>query len=277
MTIARLQRALDTELGHFVKHSRPSRRSPAMTGRVPLAKENCQLRVAVLNPEQIETYTQAVAGLLEAQVKPIQQAAKTATTFDAEVAAACAGHDLVIFGEPGQSWFKRRLLGSPACQAIELSPTSLLVARRPRWPLKKILLIIRSEETNDAAINWAIRLARPGGAEVTVLPVVPPLLPVYNREVRVQQALAMLLATDTVLSRQMWQVIRRLGDEEIEGSLRLRQGTPIRQIRTELAEEEYDLIVVTAEPEDWWVRRLLGELVGPLLDWADRPVLIAKR
>jgi hypothetical protein len=33
---------------------------------------------------------------------------------------------------------------------------------------------------------------------------------------------------------------------------------------------------MAADASDWWLRRLLGEVVNPLLHWADRPVLIAK-
>ena len=37
-----------------------------------------------------------------------------------------------------------------------------------------------------------------------------------------------------------------------------------------------DLIVIAADPGDWWMRRLLRELIKPLLRWIDRPVLVTK-
>ena len=59
-------------------------------------------------------------------------------------------------------------------------------------------------------------------------------------------------------------------------SVTIRQGPADWQIKAEVNEGDYDLIVLAADPEDWWTRRILGRLVGPLLGWVDRPVLIAK-
>lgn len=39
---------------------------------------------------------------------------------------------------------------------------------------------------------------------------------------------------------------------------------------------DYDLIVMAADSPHWWQRRILGELIKPLLSWTDLPVLITK-
>lgn len=253
----------------------PARPYPSTRSIGPADKDN--LRVAVVNPDEIGTYARAVADLLGAQVYPFEPADKVLASPDRLFPAAKqADFDLVIFREPNQSLIKQLLLGSATKRVVDRYGTSMLVVRQPSWPLYKILLLIRNHETNWAGVNWAIRLARPSGAAVTVVPVMFPMLAPYNREIRIQQGLAMLLATDTVLGQQIRQVMQCLGDWGITGTVRLRQGAPEYQIRTELVEEDYDLIVVAAEPNNWWERRLLGEIVNPLLDWADRPVLIAK-
>jgi len=42
------------------------------------------------------------------------------------------------------------------------------------------------------------------------------------------------------------------------------------------AKDEYDLVIIAAEPHGRSQRLLLGELMTPLLHWLDRPLLIAK-
>jgi hypothetical protein len=43
-----------------------------------------------------------------------------------------------------------------------------------------------------------------------------------------------------------------------------------------MIEGNNDLIVIATEPTNRLRRWMVGELVNPLLSWADRPVLIAK-
>ena len=62
----------------------------------------------------------------------------------------------------------------------------------------------------------------------------------------------------------------------MEKHLRFHQGSPEQQIQSELEEENYDLIVIAADPADWWLRRVLGEVVNPLLRCRKRSVLVAK-
>jgi len=55
-----------------------------------------------------------------------------------------------------------------------------------------------------------------------------------------------------------------------------RQGDPVAQIRNEVRAHVYDMSVIAAEPTSGWERWLMGEVVSPLLRWADRPVLVAR-
>jgi nucleotide-binding universal stress UspA family protein len=187
-----------------------------------------------------------------------------------------SGSDLVVWGEPDQS-LGRRLLSGPAYRnTTKRIGASLLVARQPRWPLKRLLLIVRGEEMDNAALDWVVRLARPSGAVVTVLTVVPPMPAMYDRCARLQHRLDTLLTTDTSLGRQMRQAARWLVEWELEGTLRLRQGAPNQQIGLEVAEGDYDLLVVAARPYGRWRRWLTEGWVISLLRWIDRPLLIAK-
>ena len=69
---------------------------------------------------------------------------------------------------------------------------------------------------------------------------------------------------------------QRLVDWQIEGKLRLRDEPVDQQVRCEVAEGNYDLVIFGAETHQAISRWVWGQLVNPLLSWADRPVLIAK-
>jgi nucleotide-binding universal stress UspA family protein len=228
-------------------------------------------------PVDVQQYTDYLQGLMHAWVSPFQVKPGHSGSL-ADVAAAACGHDLVIFAEPGQSLIKRLLLGPPGCQAAERIPTSVLLARQPRWPIKKILLVTRGQEgIDDRAVDWLIRLVQATSARVTVLGIVLPMPAIYQRAMtHLPNGPAGWLSTDTPLGRQLSQISHRLENWHIDGVLRFREGSPDRQIRREVAYDDYDLVVVAPDPHDWWQRRLLGELVDPLLHWIDRPVLIAK-
>jgi nucleotide-binding universal stress UspA family protein len=211
--------------------------------------------------------------LLGGQVSHVSMTAKGTMARITQAASDC---DLVIFGEPEQSCPERLLAGRPCGKAIAQVPTSFLVARRPRRPIKQILLILRVEETDEAAVEWLGRLARPTDAAVTILPIVPSPPVMYNLGNRLQTGLDVLLSPNTPSGRQLRHVAQRLTRWQIESDLRLRQGEPDWQVREEVADGNYDLIIVGAEPYDRLHRLLLGELVGPLLRWLNRPLLIAR-
>jgi nucleotide-binding universal stress UspA family protein len=224
----------------------------------------------------VETYAQAIGDLLGAQVSHFHSSTTTGVALDILVKEVRrASYDLAVLGED-QLMIERLLLGWADRKAAERVPTSLLVTPRPRWPLKRMLLIIRGEEMDDVAVDWIVRLARPSGAAVTALTIVPPIPAMYHGMARMQQGLAALLDGDSALGQQMHRAAQRLADWEIKSTLRLCQGPLDLVIHREMAEGDYDLIVVTAERHHRWLRWLLGELVGSLLRWADRPVLIAK-
>jgi nucleotide-binding universal stress UspA family protein len=197
-------------------------------------------------------------------------------SFSALIETAREDYELVICGEPDQSFVNRLLQGSLGRRALDQLPTSLLFVRRPHWFLKRLLLVVQGETSDDNAMDWALRLAGSSGAAVTVLAVVPPVPVMYQGLSGVEGGLPELLSTDTPLGRQMRSMAQRLVDCGIEGKLHLRQGALVWEIRREAAEGGYDLIAVAAAHQDGLRRWLLGELSTSLLGLVDRPLLIAR-
>lgn len=225
--------------------------------------------------EEVKNYGLYLSDLLNGQFIESGRTGDQEMTFDELVEQATQDYDLVIFGEPCQSLIGRLLTGSMGCKAVERLPASVLIARCPRWPLKRLLLVTRGQGLDNVAVDWVIRLAQASGGAVTVLAVQPPLSGADSQALT-GGGLSDWLTTDTPLGQQLRRIAQQLVTWEIQGKLRFRQGLPEWQIKAEVAEGEPDLIILAADPDDWWLRRILGRLVGPLLDWADRPVLIAK-
>jgi len=154
-------------------------------------------------------------------------------------------------------------------------PVSLLIAHRPRRPLQKLLLTLQGDESDGAATDWALRLAGASGASVTALVVVPPGPAAHHGLGRLEGGVAELLTAGTPLGRQMRRAARRLVDGQIEGTLRLRQGSLGWEIRRELLEGRFDLLVIAIAPRYAVKQWSFDSLALSLTDTINCPMLIA--
>ncbi len=204
-------------------------------------------------------YIQYMGGLLDS--RPAYLAAG-----EDMVGQARRGCELILLWEPDLG-----LIEQVRSDTAGVWP-ALLVVRRPRSPLKRVLLIAGSEASEDISVHWTIRLARPSGAAVTVLAVAPAAAGIDHGTTYPEHGMSALLAADTTLGRQMRRVARRLLNWEIDGKLRLREGPLDRQVQLELAAEAYDMVVVAEADEG----RPPNEMIDLLLRQADRPVLVTK-
>jgi nucleotide-binding universal stress UspA family protein len=119
------------------------------------------------------------------------------------------------------------------------------------------------------------QLARPILAEIAVL-AVQPYLAATNSQAMFGQGVETWLASDTPLGQQLRHILNGSEIAPRQLHLQFRGGSPERQMRQAVIEAQPDLIVIAAEAGDWCERRVLGQLVKPLLQQVDRPVLVAK-
>lgn len=240
--------------------------------------------------DEVKLYVEYVGNLLSADLDYCSEG----TGLDTLLERAMGNYALAIYGKAGRALDERPgleggdhrageclpgdcLTGhclTTSCVTTNCLPIPLLVAHRPRQPLKRLLLIVQGAASDRKAANWALRLAASSGAKVTALAVVPPNSAV-NGFSRFEGGLAELLSADTVLGCQMRHIAQRLVDEGIECTLRLRQGPPMREIRREAAERAYDLVVVAVAPHGATRRWHFGEPPVSVLRLLDRPTLIA--
>ena len=184
--------------------------------------------------------------------------------------------DLEVYVPPPQSWFQRWLWRSPTQRLVEQTKRSLLILQQPRWPLTKILFIVRAEQSDWCALSWIERLAQPAETAITILPIVPPWPRFHRSTPYAQPTPEILLAPNAVTGAMLTSMARRLRQQQFAVTLSLKTGEPDWRIRNEADTCNPDLIVIAAETEKRWLRWLYGELVTPLLHWVTCPLLITK-
>ena len=86
----------------------------------------------------------------------------------------------------------------------------------------------------------------------------------------------LLLSPATFSGAYLQAYAQRLGKLGIEGNICQRVGPADWQIRSEMAQDDFDLVLIAEESTSRAVRWLLGELVTPLLGWLKRPLLLAR-
>lgn len=226
---------------------------------------------------EVEPYAHSFAQLMDAHLTSIKSAEtglRPREFLSAEVQRQQP--DLVIFHSPVTP-FPVWLMPRPAeNQLIKQIPVSLLVVRNPRWPLRKILLVLRDSKFDAVAIKWVVQIASKNKAAVTVLPVIAPAPPIFAGINIQHRSLINLLGSTCPLGETLRHVSQNLAKQNIPGTLRLREGTIVEQIQQEVEECDYDFAVIAADAQNSIVRWMMGELVNPLLNMAEVPTLLAK-
>jgi nucleotide-binding universal stress UspA family protein len=150
---------------------------------------------------------------------------------------------------------------------------AVLFACRPRWPLRRLLLIVRGDPVDDEALAWATRLARASGAAATAL-MVAPHMPA-NHALPAHDDISSLLSANNATGHKMQQAVQRLASMQLDAALHLRQGAPETVIRKELASTPYDLaiagVAVRSADAQWRLRPLLHKLLPEM----NCPLLLA--
>jgi nucleotide-binding universal stress UspA family protein len=172
------------------------------------------------------------------------------------------GADLVVVSRGECSVRARRAAGQVAA--------SLLVVDRPAWPPHRLLMVVRCNETGDAALDWIVGIARCGGLPVTLL-IITPFLPVVYYD----DCIRSLTSPHSEIGGWLRRASEQLDRWQIPSAIKVRRGEPEWQLEQELAGGEYDLVVTgcggTARRKRW------DTLTGLLLGCARCPVLIVRQ
>ncbi len=228
-----------------------------------------------IDPELI-LYSKTIADLLQAELNQVKFNLSDIKSFKYFISEATYFHsDLIIFQIPHYPSTKRLLIDFAVNKLIDQLTASILVVKNPRLPIQRILLAIRDgNDPIESAVDWVVRLAHCTQAEVTILPLLPPLPQMYGSWIHYN--LPSLLTSRDPLGQKMRWIANRLADEEVEGAFKIREEPPLEQLRYEVADNKVDLVVIKAEPHHYLWRWLIGEVVNNLFEWFDRPLLITQ-
>lgn len=186
-----------------------------------------------------------------------------------------ASHPL-LYHELENGWWQRLFSLWHDRHLLTRTKESVLMVSRPRWPLERILLVVRGQKGDETALFRAEQLAQASGAVVAILPIIPAWPVFYQKGNDVQADLDVILQTNTSTGKLLHKYLSRLKQANVPHYFCQQRGTPDQQIRQEVTERAHDIIVIGDEPRGRWHHWYLGEIISPLLRWLDRPLLIAR-
>jgi hypothetical protein len=202
-----------------------------------------------------------------------------ALPFSAEVTDASQStlETALMLAQEGQ--YSLLVMDAPQGQQLSYllrkAPTPLLLLRGEIPTTNRILLVLRGYSPDESALNWVIPLAKANQSLVTLLAVNAPAVSSPIRELRVRHSLAKLLDPDTGQGRHIAACTRRLTEANLQGSLKLCQGTLENEIVTEFIRGDYGLLVIAAEVYGDFIQQVLIQLETQAAS-KSHPVLIVK-
>jgi len=184
--------------------------------------------------------------------------------------------DLVILTGLGFDHLNRLIGSQSKKEPARHYPSSLLVVRQSRWPIKNILLGLSHEGDDESAVDWAVDIARASRAEVTILALTQPMPITWDEDFRTRCRIDTALSLDTRIGKKLRRVAQHLVSAGVNGIFHFRQEPPTWQIRFELLENEYDLVILdSGYPDKLW-SSIIEEVIDPLFSWTELPILITK-
>ena len=222
-------------------------------------------------------YAESLGQLLGAHLERISTA--EALTKAATEPIGQAMSTLILFEEPIysciQPLLRRRAGNDHDVDDASQHSCAVMVANEPRWPIRSIVFVAQSSEADVTAFDWTVHLAQAAGSHVTILAVVPPVPAMYAHQARLSNDLPSLLTARSPLGRHLSCMAHKLADLRLEGTLRLRQGARDWQVRRDIEEANYDLVVLGLRSSPAWYESIQGGLVKLLLHHAGRPLLVS--
>ncbi len=186
-------------------------------------------------------------------------------------------YDLVVIGASAKGGRGPYLLSAKAYMVVRAVEPPVLVVVGDRPAVRRILVCTGGREYIDPAVRLAGEFAAGAGAEVGLLHVMAEPPAIYAGLVRLEDETDQLLASDTVLGRNLRrdkELVEALG---VRCRVLLRHGFVLDQILAEVHAGDYDLVVAGSQPTGRTVQRyIMGDVTKSILEQAERPVLVVR-
>ncbi len=148
---------------------------------------------------------------------------------------------------------------------VHQSPASLLLVRGEYTATDHLLIALRGYASDHQALELVLPIIVRDHALATMLPLAHSAATHLNE----------LLAGNSPVRQHLQTFLQELGRQDIQVTVRLRQGDPASQIVSELAQSTYGLLVIAAEAEGQFVWQVLSRIDNENV-WPGRPVLVVK-
>jgi len=172
--------------------------------------------------------------------------------------AHAEGHDMIVLGSHEESYLKGFLLGAVHAKILHYAQQPVLIVRQFR-EIRKVLVVYRGSDTDDAALNFVSSLLLPKRPELTLLHVQE-----TGKSESEEFARACLQKGTQILRQSDYDPITKMAKGEL-----------VEEILKDVAVHRYDLIVLGAyghnRPK---YRRLIIDEALNLARLTTRPILV---
>ena len=186
------------------------------------------------------------------------------------------GFDLVVIGagrkEPrGLFW-----LASKTYKIVKEVQPPVLIVEGKSGGLKRGLICSGGKSYIDEAVDLTGRIAQGVGARITLLHVLPEPPAIYARLPRMQPTGDWLLESNTELGLNLRREKAALETLGVPTELKLRWGTVLEEILSEILEGGYDLVVTGSAPSHGLRTYVLGDVSREIVNRSTCPVLVVR-
>jgi nucleotide-binding universal stress UspA family protein len=192
------------------------------------------------------------------------------------MAAHAQSYDLVILGRLHQP-LGRLLPGAHSKAIAQRLEPSVLRVYGPARPIRRILVASGGDFHTFGDVKAAVQIAKPLGAEVTVLHVLSQQSLLFEGLANRQDTVEKFLASQAPEAKTLREAVALLNQHGVAAQVRGRAGPVVDEILSELRVGSYDLLVIGAHRVASALDRiLLEDITDDLLDISPLPVLVVK-
>ncbi len=190
--------------------------------------------------------------------------------------AADPGFDLVVIGATRKETRGPFWLSSKAYKIVkEIEPPVLIVAGK-NVGLKKGLICSGGKNYIDNAVHLTGQIARGAGATITLLHVIPEPPATYARLSKMQETADWLLGSNSELGLNLRREKETLESLGVATQVRLRRGSVLEEILSEIKEGGYDLVVTGSALSRGLRTYVLGDISREIVNRASCTILVVR-
>lgn len=219
--------------------------------------------------------------------KPAEEKLRTGRPTTEILAEAATGqYDLIVMGSRGRRGWQRVAFGSVAARLARSSPVPVLIVKGGRMVVRKVLVCTSGDVRGERVARWGGQMASWLNAQSTILHVMSqiPTSPQVNMDEldeTAEEAIARQTREGTHLAHEV--AVMQAQGAKVKAAPKLRYGLVREEIVAEVAEGDYDLVVIGGHqaPDLGGSRSLIREyLLEDVTDHVimdvDRPILVVK-